>query len=59
MLYLGPKRDEVTRLKRRLHNKELNDTNFSPNIVQVTKTRRMRWAEHAARMEKGEVHIGF
>ena len=35
---------------RRLHNEELNDLYCSPNIVQVIKSRRMRWAGHVARM---------
>jgi hypothetical protein len=35
---------------RRLHNGELNDLYSSPNIVRVIKSRRMRWAEHVARM---------
>jgi hypothetical protein len=33
-----------------LHNEELNDMYSSPNIVRVIKSRRMRWAEHVARM---------
>ena len=37
----GPRRDEVTGEWRRLHNKELNDLYFSPNIVRVIKLRRM------------------
>ena len=45
----GPKRDEVTGEWRKLHNEELNDL-YSPNIVRVIKTRRMRWAGHVARM---------
>jgi hypothetical protein len=40
----GPKRDKVTGGWRRLHNEELNDLYSSPNIIQVIKTRRMRWA---------------
>ena len=35
---------------RKLHNKELNDLYSSPKIVQVIKSRRMRWAGHVARM---------
>jgi len=46
----GPRRDEVTAEWRRLHNEELNDLYFSPNIVRVIKSRRMRWAGHVARM---------
>jgi len=51
----GPRRDEVTGKCKRLHNEELNDLYSSPNIVRVTKSRRMRWAGHLARVgeEKG------
>ena len=46
----GPKRAEVTGEWRKLHNEELNDLYSLPNIVRVVKSRRMRWAEHVARM---------
>ena len=49
----GPRRDEVTGECRRLHNEELNDLYSSPNIVQVIKSRRMRWAGHVAHMCEG------
>jgi hypothetical protein len=44
----GPKRDEVTREWRELRNEVLNDLYYSPNIVRVIKSRRMRWAGHVA-----------
>jgi hypothetical protein len=47
----GPRRDEITREWRKLYNEELNDLYYSPNIVLVIKSRRMRWAGHIA-------HIG-
>ena len=46
----GPTRDEVTGDWMRFHNEELNDLYSSPNIVQVIKSRRMRWAGHVAHM---------
>jgi hypothetical protein len=46
----GPERDNVTGEWRRLHNKELYDLYSIPNIIHVIKSRRMRWAEHVARM---------
>ena len=44
----GPRRDEVTREWRKLHNEELNNLYSSPNIVQVIKKRIMRWAGHVS-----------
>jgi len=46
----GPRRDKVMGEWGRLHNEELNDLYSSPNIVQVIKSRRMRWAGHVARL---------
>jgi hypothetical protein len=46
----GPKRDEVTRDWRKLHNEELHDLYSSPSIIRIIKSRRMRWAGHVARM---------
>ena len=47
----GP-RDKVTRDWRKLHNEELNESYFSPNIVWAIKSRRMRWAGHVALMRE-------
>jgi hypothetical protein len=48
----GPKREEVGSW-RKSHNDELHILHSSPNIVRVTKSRRMRWATHVARMVEG------
>jgi hypothetical protein len=45
----GPKRCEITWQRRRLHNEELKHL-YSPNIVRVMKSRRMRWAGFVACM---------
>jgi hypothetical protein len=48
----GPKRDEVTGEWRKQYNEELNDLYYLPNIVQVVKSRRMRWEGHVARIRE-------
>jgi hypothetical protein len=48
----GPKRDEVTREWRKLHNEKLNLYHL-PSIVRLVKSRRMRWAGHVACMGEG------
>jgi hypothetical protein len=53
----GPKRDEVTRGWRKLHNEELHNFYSSPNIIRMVKSRSMRWAGRIARMgEKRNVY---
>jgi hypothetical protein len=55
---VGPKTDEVTGEWRKLQNEEFRDL-YSPNIVRVIRSRRMRWAGHVARMGRREACIGF
>jgi hypothetical protein len=47
----GPKKDEVTRDWRELHNEDLRNLYSSPNMIRMIKSMRMIWAGHAARME--------
>jgi hypothetical protein len=56
---LGSERDEETGEWMRLHNEELNDLYWSPKIVPVIRSRKMRWARHVARMGRGEAYTGF
>jgi hypothetical protein len=46
----GLKRDDVTGEWRKLHSEELRDLYSSPCIMRMTKSRRMRWVGHVARM---------
>jgi hypothetical protein len=48
-----PKRDEVTGEWRNLHSGDLHNLYSLPDIIRQIKSRRMRWAGHMARMEKG------
>ena len=53
----GPKRDEVVGEWRKLHNEELNYLYWSPNILRVIKSRRIRWTGHVARM--GDMRVVY
>ena len=44
----GTKGEEVIGEWRKLHNEKLNDLHSSPNIMQVTKSRRTKWVGHQA-----------
>jgi hypothetical protein len=52
MSIFGLERDEVTAEWRKLNNDELRDLYSSPNIIRITKSRRMSWAGRVARMVK-------
>jgi hypothetical protein len=54
----GPEREEDGSW-RKLHNDELHNLYYSPNIVRVIKSRRMRWAGHVERMGRGELFTGL
>jgi hypothetical protein len=54
----GPKRDEVTGECIELHNEERCDLYCSPNIIQVIKSRRIRWAGHVAHTRERRIQ-GF
>jgi hypothetical protein len=53
----GPKRDEMVGFWRRVHNEKLH--NFSPNIIRMIKSKRMRWAGHVAQILERGNHIGY
>jgi hypothetical protein len=50
LLIFGPKRDEVTRDWRKLHNEEFSNLYSSLIIIRVIKQRMMRWTAYVARM---------
>jgi hypothetical protein len=56
--HLGPKLKHVQEGSwRKLHNEDLCNLYVSSNIIRVIKPRRMRWAEHVARM--GEMRNAY
>jgi hypothetical protein len=55
----GLKRDEVTDEWRKLHKKELHDLYFSPSIIRIIKSMRMRWEGHVARMGRRGTLIDY
>jgi hypothetical protein len=44
---------------RTLYNEELRDLYFSPSIIRIIKSRRMRWEGHAARMGRRGTRIDY
>jgi hypothetical protein len=47
---LGTTRDEVTGGLRKLHNQELHNLYYLPDIIRTIKSRHMRWTGHVACM---------
>jgi hypothetical protein len=42
---------------RKLHNEELHNLDFSPSIIRMIKSRRMRWAGHVACLKRNACRI--
>jgi hypothetical protein len=42
---------------RKLHNEELQDLYFSPSMIRINKSRRVRWAWHVLQSGGEEEHI--
>jgi hypothetical protein len=55
----GPKRNEVTAERRKLHNEDFNDLYSSATIVRMINSIRKRWAGYVARMRRAETCTGF
>jgi hypothetical protein len=54
MRICGAKRDEI--VWRKLNNGTLHNVYSSPSIFRMTKSRRIRWAGHVARMGTRGIH---
>jgi hypothetical protein len=52
----GPKREEVPGEQKKLHNQELHNVYFSPNIIGVIMLRKIRRTGHVTRMRKNGKH---
>jgi hypothetical protein len=50
---------ENRELRRKLHNEEFRNLYSSPSIIMIIRSRRMRWAGHAARMESRRMSAGY
>jgi hypothetical protein len=57
----GPKRDEMARDWRKLHNDELHRlySFSSTSIIGMIQSRRMRWEGHVARIGRKRLRIGY
>jgi hypothetical protein len=54
-----PKREKATGGWRKPHNEDLHNLYYSPKIIRMTKSRRMRWAGNVARMGRRGMYIGY
>jgi hypothetical protein len=50
--------DEVTESWKKMHTYELHNLYSSKSIIRMIKSRRMRWAGHAARIGRRGIQIG-
>jgi hypothetical protein len=48
----GHERAKVTGEWRKVHNAEFNDLYYSPNIIRVIKSKKMRWVGHVAALRE-------
>jgi hypothetical protein len=55
----GWKRNEVPGDWRRLHSEYLHGMYFSPNVIWLFKSRKLKWANHVARMGERRVVYRF
>jgi hypothetical protein len=55
----GPKREEITGKRRKMHSGELHNLYSSPDIIRQIKSRRMRWTGQVARMGEGRTVYKF
>jgi hypothetical protein len=53
----GPKLGEIIGGWSKLHNEELHNIYFLPDIKRMIKSRRIRWAGHVARMRQACIQI--
>jgi hypothetical protein len=53
-----PKRDEVTGIRRKLHNEVLHNLYSSPSIIRLIKSSRMRREKHVEQTGRRGLHIG-
>jgi hypothetical protein len=51
-IIFAPKRDEVTGEWRKLQNEDFRNLYSAPSIIRMIKSKKVRWAEHVARMEE-------